>query len=101
MYQISDSLSLEKLRDLEQDVSFLVATRRSAKACRSLFVGSLQELEAIAPFAGMDLKGLSNVAVSSEDLLQTYDEAAIRYEQVIEIDPLARLAIGVAQLCMR
>ena len=43
-----DSLSLEKLRDLEQDVSFLVATRRSAKACRSLFIGSLQGLEAVA-----------------------------------------------------
>ena len=50
-----DSLSLEKLRDLEQDVSFLVATRRSAKACRSLFIGSLQGLEAVAPYAGMDL----------------------------------------------
>ena len=95
-----NSLSLEKLRDLEQDVSFLVATRRSAKACRSLFIGSLQGLEAVAPFAGMDLKGLSNVAASSEDLLMTCDEAAVRYESMIEIDPLARLLIGVAQLAL-
>ena len=95
-----DSLSLEKLRDLEQDVSFLVATRRSAKACRSLFIGSLQGLEAMAPYAGMDLKGLANCAASSEDLLMTCDEAAVRYESMIEIDPLARLAIGVAQLCV-
>ena len=57
-----DSLSLEKLRDLEQDVSFLVATRRSAKACRSLLIGSLQGLEAVVPFAGLDLKGLANAA---------------------------------------
>ena len=47
----------------------------------------------MAPYAGMDLKGLSNVAASSEDLLQTCDEAAVRYESMIEIDPLARLAI--------
>ena len=95
-----DSLSLEKLRDLEQDVSFLVATRRSAKACRSLFIGSLQAVEAIGPYAGLELKGLSNVAASSEDLLMTCDEAAIRYESMIEIDPLARLLIGVAQLAL-
>ena len=43
-----DVLPLQKLRDLSKDVEFLVATRRSAKACRSLFIGSLQGLEAIA-----------------------------------------------------
>ena len=95
-----DVLPLQKLRDLSQDVEFLVATRRSAAACRSLFVGSLVGLEAMAPYAGMDLKGLSNVAASSEDLLLTVDECAIKYESVIQIDPLARLAIGVGQLCL-
>ena len=95
-----DALPLQKLRDLSKDVEFLVATRRSAKACRSLFIGSLVGLEAMAPYAGMDLKGLSNVAASSEDLLLTVDECAVRYEQAIEIDPLARLAIGVAQLAL-
>ena len=54
----------------------------------------------MAPYAGMDLKGLANCAASSEDLLMTCDEAAVRYESMIEIDPLARLAIGVAQLCV-
>ena len=95
-----DVLPLQKLRDLSQDVEFLVATRRSAAACRSLFVGSLVGLEAMAPYAGMDLKGLSNVAASSEDLLLTVDECAIKYESVIQIDPLARMAIGVGQLCL-
>ena len=44
--------------------------------------------------------GLANVAASSEDLLLTVDECSIRYEKAIEIDPLARLAIGVAQLAL-
>ena len=30
----------------------------------------------------------------------TCDEAAVRYESMIEIDPLARLLIGVAQLAL-
>ena len=63
-----DVLPLQKLRDLSQDVEFLVATRRSAAACRSLFVGSLVGLETIGPYAGLELKGLSNVAAQSEDL---------------------------------
>ena len=95
-----DVLPLQKLRDLSQDVEFLVATRRSAAACRSLFVGSLVGLETIGPYAGLELKGLSNVAAQSEDLLLTVDECAIKYESVIQIDPLARLAIGVGQLCL-
>ena len=40
-----DVLPLQKLRDLSQDVEFLIATRRSAAACRSLFIGSLVGLE--------------------------------------------------------
>jgi hypothetical protein len=95
-----DVLPLQKLRDLSQDVEFLVATRRSAAACRSLFVGSLVGLETLGPYAGLELKGLSNVAAQSEDLLLTVDECAIKYESVIQIDPLARLAIGVGQLCL-
>ena len=95
-----DVLPLQKLRDLSQDVEFLVATRRSAAACRSLFVGSLVGLETIGPYAGLELKGLSNIAAQSEDLLLTVDECAIKYESVIQIDPLARLAIGVGQLCL-
>ena len=67
---------------------------------RSLFVGSLVGLEAVGQYAGLELKGLSNVAAQSEDLLLTVDECAIKYESVIQIDPLARLAIGVGQLCL-
>ena len=37
-----DSMPLEALRDLGQDVEFLVGTRRSAKAVRGMFLGSLQ-----------------------------------------------------------
>jgi hypothetical protein len=48
----------------------------------------------------MDLKGLANCAASSEDLLRTCNEAAIRYESMIEIDPLARLLTGVGQLVL-
>ena len=95
-----DVLPLQKLRDLSQDVEFLVATRRSAAACRSLFVGSLVGLETLGSYTGLELKGLSNVAAQSEDLLLTVDECAIKYESVIQIDPLARLAIGVGQLCL-
>ena len=95
-----DVMPLEALRDLGQDVEFLVGTRRSAKAVRGLFIGGMQATEAAAPFLGLDLRGLANVAAASEDLLSTVDECAIRYESQVYIDPMARLALAVVQLAL-
>ena len=95
-----DSMPLEALRDLEQDVSFLIGTRRSAKAVRGLFIGSLQGVEAAGPLLGLQLGGLANVAASSEDLLSTVDEVAVKYESSLYVDPIARLGLAVIQLAL-
>ena len=52
-----DSLSLEKLRDLEQDVSFLVATRRSAKACRASLLAASRDSRPLPLSRGWVSKG--------------------------------------------
>jgi hypothetical protein len=95
-----DSMPLEGLRDLGQDVEFLVGTRRSAKAVRGLFIGGLQGVEAAGPFLGLELRGLANVAAASEDLLSTVDECAVRYESSCYVDPVARLGLAVVQLAL-
>ena len=95
-----DSMPLEQLRDLGQDVEFLVGTRRSAKAVRGLFIGGIQGVEAAGPFLGLELKGLANVAAASEDLLSTVDEVAVKWENQIYIDPVARLGLAVVQLAL-
>ena len=91
---------LDELRDLARDVEFLVSTRRSAKAVRGMFLGGMTVLEAGGPFVGLQLQGLTNVCAHQEELLQTVDEAAVKYESLIEVDPVARIAIHVAQLCL-
>lgn len=91
---------LDELRDLARDVEFLVSTRRSAKAVRGMFLGGMTVLEAGGPFVGLQLQGLTNVCAQQEELLQTVDEAAVKYESLIEVDPVARIAITVAQLCL-
>jgi hypothetical protein len=91
-------MPLDALRDLGRDVEFLVGTRRSAKAVRGMFIGGLQAGEVAGPFVGLDLTGLANVAAASEDLLQTVDEVAIKYESQLYVDPVARLGLAVAQL---
>jgi hypothetical protein len=58
-----DVMPLEALRDLGNDVEFLVGTRRSAKAVRGMFLGSLQGVEAAGPYLGLELRGLANVAL--------------------------------------
>jgi hypothetical protein len=93
-----DQMPLDALRDLGRDVEFLVGTRRSAKAVRGMFIGGLQAGEVAGPFLGLDLTGLANVAAASEDLLQTVDEVAIKYESQLYVDPVARLGLAVAQL---
>ena len=94
------SMPIAKLRDLEQDVSFLVSTRRSAQAARGLFIGALQAGELAGPLIGLELQGLANVAAASEDLLLTVDEVSIKYERALYVDPVARLALAIAQLAL-
>ena len=95
-----DSMPLEQLRDLGQDVEFLVGTRRSAKAVRGLFIGGIQGVEAAGPYLGLELRGLANVAAASEDLLSTVDEVAVKYESSLYVDPVARLGLAVVQLAL-
>ena len=91
---------IEELRDIARDVEFLVSTRRSAKAVRGMFIGSVQLLETGGPFLGLELEGLTGVVAQSQDLLETVDEAAVRYEGVLEVDPVARIAIQMGQLVL-
>ena len=95
-----DGMPLEQLRDLGQDVEFLVGTRRSAKAVRGLFIGGIQGVEAAGPYLGLELRGLANVAAASEDLLSTVDEVAVKYESSLYVDPVARLGLAVVQLAL-
>ena len=91
---------LGELRDLVRDVEFLVSTRRSAKAVRSMFIGGVQVLEKGGPFFGLELHGLTSVVAQSKDLLETVDEAVVRHETMMEVDPLARIAIQMGQFIL-
>ena len=93
-------MPLDKLRDLAVDVEFLVGTRRSAKAIRSMFIAGLQAGELAGPLVGLELQGLANHAASSEDLLLTVDEVAVKYEATMYVDPVARLGLAVLQLAL-
>ena len=94
------TMPLTSLRDLAVDVEFLVGTRRSAKAVRGMFIAGLQAGELAGPLVGLELQGLANVAASSEDLLLTVDEVAVKYEKILYVDPVARLALAIAQLAL-
>jgi hypothetical protein len=91
---------LEELRDVARDVEFLVSTRRSAKAVRGMFIGGVQVLETGGPYFGLELQGLTGVVAQSNELLETVDEAAVRHEACCSVDPVARIAIQMAQLIL-
>jgi hypothetical protein len=96
-----DTLGIEELRDKAKDVEYVVATRRSSKAIRGLFLGGLASTELIAgPILGLELQGLAGFASRSEDLMQTVDEVGVKYGDQLYVDPLIRLSMGMMQLAM-
>ena len=92
--------SPEELAALLEEVQFLVETRRSTAQARGLFLAGLTMGEAAGPYVGLKLQGLTQVAAQSTDLLTTVDEVALKYEGVVQVDPMARLAMAVGQLCL-
>jgi hypothetical protein len=65
-----------------------------------MFIAGLQAGELAGPLVGLELQGLANVAASSEDLLLTVDECAVKYEKILYVDPVARLGLAVVQLAL-
>ncbi len=93
--------SPEELATLLEEVQFLVETRRSTAQARGLFVAGLSMGEAAGGYAGLRLQGLTATAASSEEILRTVDECALKYEGVVApLDPALRLAMAVGQLVL-
>jgi hypothetical protein len=93
--------SPEELATLLEEVQFLVETRRSTAQARGLFVAGLSMGEAAGGYAGLRLQGLTATAASSEEILRTVDECALKYEgTVAPLDPALRLAMAVGQLVL-
>ena len=93
--------SIESLRDKAKDVEYVVATRRSSKAIRGLFLGGLASTELIAgPILNLELQGLAGFASRSEDLMQTVDEVGVKWGDQLYVDPVIRLSMGMVQLAM-
>ena len=60
----------------------------------------LAVLECSGPALQLELHGPTAAASNSRDLLETCDETAVKSERILEIDPLKRLALDVAQLAV-
>ena len=92
--------SPEELAALLEEVQFLVETRRSTAQARGLFLAGLTMGEASGGYVGLKLQGLTATAASSEELLRSVDEVALKYEGVVQLDPAARLLMAVGQLVL-
>lgn len=100
---ISDGadLSLHQLQILVSDVEFMVATRKSLHASRTMFLSTINIGEVIAKPVGLQLTGLTNVCANNEDLLSVVDELAVKYENNLMISPEKRLALIMGQICLQ
>ena len=89
-----------ELAALLDDVIFMVETCRSAAQARGLFVAGMSFVELGGPYFGLQLRGLAGVCSQSADLLRNVDEVALKHQALVQLDPVARLAIAVGQLCL-
>ena len=93
-------LDEEQLRALLEEVQFVVETRRSVDSSRGIFLTGVGALESAGPYIGLKLKGLQSMCASQPRLLRNVDEVALKYDTVIRVDPVARLAMTVGQLAL-
>ena len=89
--------SLSELKQIENDVSHAVATRRTASALKSLFLAGVHVLEVGLPYAGLETQGLTGAVSRNEDLLATVDECAIKRDVAVAVSPEMRLLAGLGQ----
>jgi hypothetical protein len=94
------TLPLTQLRVLSEDVEFMVATRKSSQASRTLFLSSCTVAETISKPFGLKLTGLTNVCAANEELLSTVDELAVKYESNMMVSVEQRLMLQMGQLCI-
>ena len=89
--------SLSELKQVENDVSHAVATRRTASALKGLFLAGVHLLEVGLPYAGLETAGLTGAVSRNEDLLATVDECAIKRDCAVAVSPEIRLLAGLGQ----
>ena len=93
-------LDEDQLRALLEEIQFVVETRRSVDSSRGMFLTGVGALESAGPYIGLKLKGLQSMCASQPRLLRNVDEVALKYDTVIRVDPVARLAMTVGQLAL-
>ena len=94
------TLPLTQLRVLSEDVEFMVATRKSSQASRTLFLSGCTVAETISKPFGLKLTGLTNVCAANEELLSTIDELSVKYESNVMVTVEQRLMLQMGQLCI-
>jgi hypothetical protein len=93
------NMSLTNLRNLADDTEFMVATRKSSQASRTIFLSACTITEGLTKPIGIKLNGLTNVCAGNEELLSTIDELAIKYESDMCMAVEHRFMLQMGQLC--
>ena len=92
--------STYELQLLLEDVEFMVSTRRTLDKTRGVFVMGCIAGEEIGQMVGLKLKGFTQKIVNEPEILSTWDEISIKYDNAIITDPIHRLSLSLIMLAM-
>ena len=70
------------------------------KMVRGTFINGMIFVENLSPYVGLKLKGLASTVAASEPILECVDEINLKYALKVQ-DPIARLGLEMAALCMQ
>jgi hypothetical protein len=88
-----DSKSLDELRLILVDVEYMVSTRKTLDSSRMMLLGGLYCVESVGPLVKCKLQGLTAKCMNSSEVMDSWDEVAIKYSDAIAADPLNRLML--------
>ena len=92
--------STYELQLLLEVVEFMVSTRRSLDKTRGVFVMGCIAGEEIGQMVGLKLKGFTQKIVNEAEILSTWDEISIKYDNAIITDPIHRLSLSLIMLAI-
>lgn len=93
-YQQLQAMSIRQLDELIRMITFRIKARNSNMMVQMFANTGFAAIEALGPFAGLQLQGYAKVMSEDPTVRDLVNEIMLDYEKYISIDPKFRLAIA-------
>lgn len=87
-----DNMDIDQLKKLIREIEIAVSARTSGNMVRIYYHNTINAIEKLAPIAGFNLQGLSQVLLENAQIDECIEELNIKYDIMRHVRPEMRLA---------